>query len=132
MLPCNMKVCYFVAMVVTPNDLLLSQLCYRLGYSVYLADSAAAAVSTLSLTHKVASASNDSKTAAANAASLLYSLYALSTNNVSVCVLPMILPDMTDTAPNSPMARALVRITPYRSPHRMLGRVTSQNTCNQV
>lgn len=38
-------------------------------------------------------------------------------------------PEMTDTAPNSPMARALHRITPYSRPQRMLGSVTFQNTC---
>lgn len=32
-------------------------------------------------------------------------LYADSTNSVSVCVCPMMLPLMTATAPNSPMAR---------------------------
>ena len=37
---------------------------------------------------------------------------------------------MTETAPNSPIARALVRITPYSRPHRMLGSVTRQNTCS--
>ena len=32
-------------------------------------------------------------------------------------------PETTDTAPNSPMARALHRRTPYSSAQRMLGRV---------
>lgn len=38
---------------------------------------------------------------------------------------------MTLTAPNSPMARALVRITPYSRPQRMFGSVTCQKTCVQ-
>src|SRR5574343_1288298 len=38
-------------------------------------------------------------------------------------------PDTTDTAPNSPIARALLRITPYSSAQRTLGSVTYQNTC---
>src|SRR5256886_11076377 len=37
------------------------------------------------------------------------------------------LPDTTDTAPNSPMARALHRITPYTSPQRIFGSVTWKN-----
>mmetsp|Transcript_32048 Transcript_32048/g.81457 ORF Transcript_32048/g.81457 Transcript_32048/m.81457 type:complete len:305 (+) Transcript_32048:532-1446(+) len=82
--------------------------------------------------NSVSSASDDSSTAAANAASVLYSLYADSTNRVSVCVLPRMLPLMTDTAPNSPMARALVRMVPYSRPHLMLGSVTFQNTCQSL
>ena len=38
-------------------------------------------------------------------------------------------PDTTETAPNSPIARALHRITPYSSPHLMLGKVTRRNIC---
>jgi len=37
-------------------------------------------------------------------------------------------PEITETAPNSPIARALVRMMPYSSPHLMLGSVTCQNT----
>jgi hypothetical protein len=45
-----------------------------------------------------------------------HSLYADSTNSVSVCVLPMMLPLTTATAPNSPTARAFVSTIPYRRP----------------
>ncbi|MPN41779.1 hypothetical protein SDC9_189334 [bioreactor metagenome] len=41
-------------------------------------------------------------------------------------------PETTLTAPNSPIARALVRITPYIRPHLMLGSVTYQNTCQPL
>ena len=113
-------------------------------------DHAMAAASTLSLMNSVMRASVESSTAAAKAASVLYSciarpcqwstadysrakarisnpegvayafaqtLYALSTKSVSVCVLPRMFPEITDTAPNSPMARAFVRIVPYSSAH---------------
>src|SRR5690554_5595057 len=43
--------------------------------------------------------------------------------------MPRICPDTTDTAPNSPIARALHRITPYNKPHLILGKVICQNTC---
>src|SRR5512140_997908 len=46
-----------------------------------------------------------------------------------VLVMPRMWPDTTDTAPNSPIARALHRITPYSSPHLMLGSVTRQKVC---
>src|SRR5690606_41237879 len=36
-------------------------------------------------------------------------------------------PPTTDTAPNSPIARAPHSSTPYSSPHLMLGRVTRKN-----
>src|SRR5690606_6407873 len=46
-----------------------------------------------------------------------------------VLVWPRILPETTDTAPNSPIARALHRMTPYNNPHLMLGKVTYQKVC---
>src|SRR4249919_93001 len=46
----------------------------------------------------------------------------------SVLVSPRIWPDTTDTAPNSPIARALHSRTPYNSPHLMLGRVMRRNS----
>src|SRR5207342_2673633 len=45
----------------------------------------------------------------------------------SVLVSPRICPETTDTAPNSPIARALHSSTPYNRPHLMLGRVTRRN-----
>ena len=42
-----------------------------------------------------------------------------------VLVCPRMWPDTTLTAPDSPIARALHRITPYSSAHRMFGRKTS-------
>ena len=36
-------------------------------------------------------------------------------------------PETTDTAPNSPMARALQRMTPYTRPQRTFGSVTRKN-----
>ncbi|EDT00985.1 hypothetical protein BamIOP4010DRAFT_5511 [Burkholderia ambifaria IOP40-10] len=38
-------------------------------------------------------------------------------------------PDTTDTAPNSPIARALHRITPYSRPHFTFGSVTRRKIC---
>src|SRR3954449_6711913 len=46
-----------------------------------------------------------------------------------VLVSPRIWPDTTDTAPNSPMARALHSSTPYNRPHLILGRVTRKKVC---
>src|SRR6202048_2951308 len=46
-----------------------------------------------------------------------------------VLVSPRMWPDTTDTAPNSPMARALQSSTPYNRPHLMLGRVTRKKVC---
>ena len=43
--------------------------------------------------------------------------------------MPRMWPDTTDTAPNSPIARALHRITPYSRPHLMLGKVTRRKVC---
>ena len=66
--------------------------------------SALDARSNISLITSVISARKESSTDAENAASVLYSLYALSTYSVSVCVLPMMFPEITETAPNSPIA----------------------------
>src|ERR1700730_4348692 len=49
-----------------------------------------------------------------------------------VLVRPRIWPDTTETAPNSPMARALQRMTPYRRPQRALGRVIRQKVCQPL
>ena len=46
-----------------------------------------------------------------------------------MAVLPKILPETTETAPNSPIARALVNSTPYINPQRILGKVTRQKIC---
>src|SRR5206468_5906 len=50
--------------------------------------------------------------ATAKAAWKLYSLYRISTWSGMVLVRPRMWPDTTETAPNSPIARALQRITP--------------------
>src|ERR1700704_812268 len=50
--------------------------------------------------------------ATANAPTALYSLYRISTCSGSVLVSPRIWPETTETAPNSPIALALQRITP--------------------
>jgi len=50
--------------------------------------------------------------ATAKAAWKLYSLYRISTWRGRVLVFPRTWPETTDTAPNSPMARALQRMTP--------------------
>src|SRR5579863_6630 len=49
-----------------------------------------------------------------------------------VLVRPRMWPETTETAPNSPIARALHSKTPYRRPQRILGRVTRQNVCQPV
>ena len=49
-----------------------------------------------------------------------------------VLVRPRTWPDTTDTAPNSPMARALHRMAPYSRPHLMFGSVTRQNICQPL
>src|SRR5450432_2660918 len=41
-------------------------------------------------------------------------------------------PDTTDTAPNSPIARALHRMTPYKRPQRTLGRVMRSRICRPL
>src|SRR5262245_51247623 len=50
--------------------------------------------------------------ATANAPTALYSLYRISTCSGNVLVSPRMWPDTTETAPNSPIARALQRMTP--------------------
>ena len=49
-----------------------------------------------------------------------------------VLVCPRMWPLTTETAPNSPIARALHRITPYSRPQRMLGSVTCQKVCQPL
>src|SRR6218665_2488260 len=88
--------------------------------------------SAMVLMTSVTSASKASSDAAANAATDWYSLYRISTCSGRVLVCPRIWPDTTDTAPNSPMARALHKITPYSRPQRMLGRLTRQKVCQPV
>src|SRR6185312_14306793 len=71
--------------------------------------------------------SNASSDATANAA--LYapaSLYKSSTCSGTVLVRPRICPLTTETAPNSPIARALHNSTPYSKPQRMFGSVMCQ------
>src|SRR6195256_239257 len=46
-----------------------------------------------------------------------------------VWVSPRMWPDTTDTAPNSPIARALQSSTPYSRPHLILGKVTRKKVC---
>ena len=60
----------------------------------------------------VTSASNVSSDATANAPVKLYSLYRISTCSGIVFVWPRMWPLTTETAPNSPIARALHKITP--------------------
>ena len=60
----------------------------------------------------VTRASRAKSEATAKAATDWYSLYRISTCRGIVLVWPRMWPDTTDTAPNSPMARALHRITP--------------------
>src|SRR6266513_2273295 len=62
--------------------------------------------------------------ATANAPTALYSLYRISTCSGIVLVSPRIWPETPETAPNSPIARALQRITPYSSAHFTFGSVT--------
>src|ERR1700736_4396579 len=47
-----------------------------------------------------------------------------------VLVSPRICPETTDTAPNSPIARALHNSTPYSTPHLIFGRVTRKKVCS--
>src|SRR3954454_23260361 len=47
-----------------------------------------------------------------------------------VLVSPRMCPDTTDTAPNSPIARALHSSTPYSTPHLMFGSVTRKKVCS--
>ena len=46
-----------------------------------------------------------------------------------MAVSPRMRPDTTETAPNSPIARAVQRITPLTSAHLTLGSVTRRNIC---
>src|ERR1700709_2914117 len=48
-----------------------------------------------------------------------------------VLVSPRMCPDTTDTAPNSPIARALHSSTPYSAPHLILGKVTRKKVCQR-
>src|SRR5262249_23610884 len=75
------------------------------------------------LAASVSSANRASRLATANAATKLYSLYRISTCSGIVLVLPRMCPDTTETAPNSPIARALHSTTPYSSAHFTLGSV---------
>src|SRR3989441_80715 len=79
--------------------------------------------------NSVTSASMASTDDSAKAPGRLYSWKSFSTRRGMVSVFPAMWPETTYTAPNSPIARALQRITPYRSPHLMLGSVISRNTC---
>src|SRR5258706_6043245 len=80
----------------------------------------------------VSKASNASKLATANAAGPLYSLYNFSTRKGMVSVRPVMWPETTETAPNSPIARALHRMMPYSRPHLAEGRVTCQKVCHPL
>src|SRR5262249_40346 len=64
------------------------------------------------LTASVTSAKSATRHAAANAPAYWSSLQRISTSRGSVFVRPRMWPETTETAPNSPMARALQRITP--------------------
>src|SRR4030088_2713020 len=46
-----------------------------------------------------------------------------------VLVSPRMWPDTTETAPNSPIARALHNSTPYSTPHLIFGKVTRKKVC---
>src|SRR6185295_5516050 len=81
-------------------------------------------------TMSVTIANNVRSEATANAPTALYSLYRISTCNGIVLVSPRIWPDTTETAPNSPIARALQSITPYSKLHLIFGRVTRLNACH--
>src|SRR6267378_214919 len=70
--------------------------------------------------------------ATANAPTALYSLYRISTCSGIVLVSPRIWPETTETAPNSPIARALQRIAPYSSPPLMFGSVTRKKVCQPL
>src|SRR5678815_2998682 len=61
---------------------------------------------------RLASASTTSSEATAKAAWYSYSLYRISTCSGSVLVRPRMWPDTTETAPNSPIARAVHSTTP--------------------
>lgn len=59
-----------------------------------------------------------------NAATMLYSLYKISICSGKVLVNPRICPDTTETAPNSPNARAVQSTTPCNNAHLIFGKVT--------
>src|SRR3977135_2147740 len=80
-------------------------------------------------TTRVTRASIASSDAIANDDTNWYSLYRISTSSGMVLVSPRMWPDTTDTAPNSPMARALQSSTPYSTPHLILGKVTRKKVC---
>ena len=63
-------------------------------------------------TSKVTSASIASTDATAKAPGMLYSWNSFSIRSGMVSVCPAMWPETTYTAPNSPIARALQRITP--------------------
>src|SRR5262249_8435103 len=88
--------------------------------------------SSVVFTRSVTSASSARTDATANAPGMLYSWNSFSTRNGMVSVWPAMWPDTTYTAPNSPIARALHRMTPYARPHLMLGTVTRQNICQPL
>src|SRR5205085_6717845 len=56
--------------------------------------------------------------------------YRSCTSSVSVSVLPLMRPETTLTAPNSPMERAVVRTTPYATAQRIAGSVTRRKVAN--
>src|SRR3977135_3350788 len=80
-------------------------------------------------TTRVTRASIASSDAIANDDTNWYSLYRISTSSGMVLVSPRMCPETTDTAPNSPIARALQSSTPYSTPHLMLGSVTRKKVC---
>src|ERR1017187_10220278 len=82
------------------------------------------------LAMSVAIASIVSSDETANAAPNWQSLYRISTYSGIVFVCPRICPETTETAPNSPIARALHNTSPYSSPHLTLGIVTRKNICH--
>src|SRR6266536_469571 len=76
---------------------------------------------------KVAIAINASTTEAAYAPVTSNDSYLSWTSSVSVSVLPLIRPETTLTAPNSPIDRAVVSTTPYAIAQRIAGSVTRLN-----
>src|SRR5262245_25479208 len=87
------------------------------------------------LNNRVNSASPHSRAAIAKALAVCTApkpWYSFSMWIGSVSVRPASFPETTLTAPNSPMARALHRSTPYSKPHLMFGTVTRQNICQAL
>lgn len=66
----------------------------------------------------------------AKAAVVLNSLYRISTWSGRVFVLPRKCPEITDTAPNSPIARAVHKTTPYSKVHLIWGKVIRRKIVN--